>query len=439
MKLYRKYILKVIISAVCLFASYLHAQESNEWINSDVATFRQYTNMEWDSLIETGNRYIEAGVDYYYLRVRLGIAYYNKQRYVRAKNHFIKALDFNPTDQVSLEYLYYSNLFTGNDFEAKIIGNRLNPIRKEELGIKNRVIEGVSADFTYSSTPEKSIPTLDKPANGIQQVPRYFTNSSVAFKHMPWKRFKLMEGYTFMYKNSLYRTSENNTNSQLYKSHIFQNQIYISGIYYPAKGMHLLAAWHGIYVSVPNTTVTGNAPGRKQQLTSYSTFSNYSYSLGLAQSLGYLDFGYTYTGAELNTFKQNQHTLNLGIYPFGNLNLYVLSRLIFLDDDMHPNNPALIFGETIGIKLSKVIWIEGHLLAGEIRNMSDYGSYIVYNDVNTLKLKTGASILFPLKSGLTISLRANFHQSESEFSDPTIFNKINYTSTSITGGLSWNF
>jgi hypothetical protein len=129
----------------------------------------------------------------------------------------------------------------------------------------------------------------------------------------------------------------------------------------------------------------------------------------------------------------------VGIYPFGNLNLYALSRVIFLDDKTKPNSPAIIFGETIGIKLGRNIWVEGHLLAGEIRNMSDYGSYIVYNDVNTLKLKTGVNVLFPFKSGLTISLRSNFHRSESTFTDPTIMNKIYYTSTSITGGLSWNF
>jgi hypothetical protein len=424
----------------CLFSAPLKAQENNDWINSDIATYRQYINMEWDSLIELGNQNINAGVDYYYLRVRMGIAYYNKQRYVRAKKHFTKALEYNPTDQVTLEYLYYSNLFFGNDYEAKIIGNQLNTARKEELGIKNRVIEGMSADFTYSSTPEKSIPPLiSQSAAGIQQIPRYFTNTAVTLKHMPWKRFKLMESYTFMYKNSLYSSKENGSSNQLYTNHILQNQFYISGVYYPAKGLQLSGAWHSIFVSLPNTTVTGNGQGRQQQVTTYSTFSDYTYSIGALQSFGYLDFGYTYTGAELNNFKQNQHTLNVGIYPFGNLNLYALSRVIFLDDKTKPNSPAIIFGETIGIKLGRNIWVEGHLLAGEIRNMSDYGSYIVYNDVNTLKLKTGVNVLFPFKSGLTISLRSNFHRSESTFTDPTIMNKIYYTSTSITGGLSWNF
>lgn len=122
-----------------LLSTGIKAQENSDWIKSDISTYRQYVNMQWDSLIAEGNQYIEKGVDYYYLRIRLGIACYVKQNYVGAIGHLNKALELNPGDQLTIEYLYYSNLYRGNDFEAKIWGNRLASPRKEELGIKKTI------------------------------------------------------------------------------------------------------------------------------------------------------------------------------------------------------------------------------------------------------------------------------------------------------------
>lgn len=430
--------LKYLRLALLLLLTFnLKAQENTDWINSDISTYRQYMNLQWDSLINEGNQYIEKGIDYYYLRARLGVAYYVKQNYVKALKHFKKALELNPGDQFTIEYLYLANLYNGDDFEAKIYATQLTPARKQELGIKNRFIEGYSADVTYSFTPDKKINIMNNSsASGIQQIPNSFTNANLTLKEMPGKRLKLVEGYTFLYKNSDYYEKTTSSND-LYSNYILQNQIYASAIYYPGKGWQIAAAYHPLWVSIPITTAPGNGQGKKS-VKSYSTLSNYSFSGSVSKSFGYFNLGYTYTGSELNYFKQQQHTFNLGIYPLGNLNLYLLNRLIIQNDETFPDTQSFVMGETLGFKVNKHLWAEANLLAGNIRNMSDYGSYIIYNDANALKLKSGISLLFPLNSGKIISIRANYSNGESNFSDATINNTIKYSSVSITGGISWN-
>jgi tetratricopeptide (TPR) repeat protein len=415
----------------------LKAQENTDLVKSDISTYRQYMNLQWDSLISEVNQYLEKGIDYYYLRARLGVAYYMKQNYVKAIRHFNKALEMNPEDQFTIEYLYYASLFKGDDFEAKLFADKLSPARRQELGIKNRFIEGYSADVTYSFTPDKKLETVNNSSvTGVQQIPNSFTNANLTLKEMPGKRLKLVEGYTFLYKNSDYYNKTTSAND-LYSSHILQNQFYASAIYYPARGWQIAGAYHQILVSIPATTSTGNGQGKKRE-TTYSTLSNYSFSGSLTKSFGYFDLGYTYSGSELNYYKQQQHTFNIGIYPLGNLNLYLLNRFIIQNDETFPGTKSFIAGETFGVKINKHLWAEANLLAGNIRNMSDYGSYIIYNDVNPLKLKSGISLLFPLSSGKIISIRANYASAESNFSDANINNTIKYSSVSITGGISWN-
>lgn len=253
---------------------------------------------------------------------------------------------------------------------------------------------------------------------------------------MPGQRFKLTEGYTFLYKNSDYYNKTTSSNDS-YSSYILQNQFYLAATFYPFKGWQLMAAYHQLLVSIPVTTTTGNGQGRRSA-TSYSTISNYSFSGSIAKTFGYFDLGYAITSSELNNYKQRQHTFNAGVYPLGNLNLYLLNRIILQNDKTLPDKQSLIFGETLGVKVTKHFWAEANLMAGNIRNMSDYGSYIIYNDLNTIKLKTGISLLFPLNTGKIISLRVNYADAESNFSDNTINNSIKYSSLSITGGISWN-
>lgn len=426
-----------ILTVLLVFTIHLKSQENPDLINSDISTYRQYMNMQWDSLIDEGNRYIKKGIDYYYLRARLGVAYYVKQNYVKAIKHFKKARELNPGDQFAIEYLYLANLYYGDDFEAKIYASQLTPARKQELGIKSSFIEGYSADVTYSFSPDKKISAVNNLAvSGVQQLPNNFTNANLTLKEMPGKRIKLVEGYTFLYKNSDYY-EKTGSSSDFYSSYILQNQVFASAIYYPGKGWQIVAAYHPIWISIPYTTTAGNGQGRKSA-TSYSTLSNYSFSGSIAKSFGYFNLGYTYTGSELNYFKQQQHTFNFGIFPLGNLNLYLLNRFIFQDDKTFPDTKSFVVGETLGFKVNKHFWAEANLLAGNIRNMSDYGSYIIYNDVNTLKLKSGVSLLFPLNSGKIISIRANYANGESNFSDASINNTVKYSSVSITGGISWN-
>ena len=105
---------RLIIFILMLFLSgSILAQDQMSFAELDKKTFDLYEKNSWKELRDLGKQGLENGTDYYYLRMRIGIAEYKLRRYTTACKHFRKALEFNTNDPAALEYLYYSLLFSG--------------------------------------------------------------------------------------------------------------------------------------------------------------------------------------------------------------------------------------------------------------------------------------------------------------------------------------
>jgi len=86
-------------------------------------TYQLYNEENWYQLTEVGQEAVKNGLDYFYLRIRMGIAYFHLKNYRKAATHLEKALDFNGADASALEYLYFigeTNVSKVEEFEASV-------------------------------------------------------------------------------------------------------------------------------------------------------------------------------------------------------------------------------------------------------------------------------------------------------------------------------
>lgn len=113
-------------------------------------SYQLYLDKDWAGLIDFGNTSVSKGFDYYYLRLRLGIAYYEKKNYIAALPQFQKALTFNSGDELCQEYIYYCYLFTGRYDEARWYSKQFNESLKDKIGILNQ--RGVSVVILEGGT-----------------------------------------------------------------------------------------------------------------------------------------------------------------------------------------------------------------------------------------------------------------------------------------------
>ena len=88
---------------------------------------------QWEELAEYGELAISKGFDYYYLRLRVGVAHYELRKYLYAIPHFKKALLFNPASEIASEYLHYCYLFTGKEMQAGDVYERASDKLKARI------------------------------------------------------------------------------------------------------------------------------------------------------------------------------------------------------------------------------------------------------------------------------------------------------------------
>ena len=94
----------VLLFILMLSCSGIEAQEKISFADLDSASLELFQQGQWKELKDIGLKGIDAGFDYYYLRMRMGIACYKLENYEKASKHFSRALEFNDNDPAALEY-----------------------------------------------------------------------------------------------------------------------------------------------------------------------------------------------------------------------------------------------------------------------------------------------------------------------------------------------
>ncbi len=138
----------VILYTFLIFSINLVAQEESSYLTVDKETYSQYLQANWKELIKTGKLSLKNEVDFYYLQVRMGIAYYELKKYRNAIPYFENARKQNTENELVNEYLYYSYLFSGRSFDARKLSGTFTDKLKTKLGIKVKpIISALNIDL----------------------------------------------------------------------------------------------------------------------------------------------------------------------------------------------------------------------------------------------------------------------------------------------------
>ena len=88
------------------------------FLTVEAKTYAQFLGQFWDELVVTGEKALNKHIDYYYLRLRLGVAYFQLNKFRQAEKQFNKAMKFNNEDPFLKEYLYFTYLKNGHYEQA---------------------------------------------------------------------------------------------------------------------------------------------------------------------------------------------------------------------------------------------------------------------------------------------------------------------------------
>ena len=143
--------MRYLVLIFLILSAFSHAQKTVSFAGIDSASYVQFINNDYLALKKTTKKALREKVDFYYLRMRIGILAYNKQNYDLAIKHLEVAYGMNPADTTAQEYLYYSYLFSNRVENANKLASTFSLDLQLKIGYTVKKIDSFSiglADFT---------------------------------------------------------------------------------------------------------------------------------------------------------------------------------------------------------------------------------------------------------------------------------------------------
>jgi hypothetical protein len=396
-------------------------------------------------------------VDYYYLRLRLGIAYYNIGNFRLAEHHLMKALSFNKDDDTAKEYLYYSYIFSNQSQEAYYLSAGFSSSLESKLQTgNNQFVETVYLETgpTFSNNIETNESKPGEALNNLYYLEKdlnddkYYSHLGLRMNLSQNITWYLGYGYLNISKlKQIYRTdiivNGNNFRTDLFSHYyqIYQHSIYGNLGILIQPGFSISPAYHLIHVNYSTIYPDVFRPPFAQRgvIKRDTAFFNQIVSLRISKSFKRIELGISGSWSDLNNEIQYQLGGILTWYPMGNLNLYSTSTLT---GAWQGNITKPVFDQLIGGKIMKRMWIEGNITFGEMLNFNEKNAFVIHNSGDKIKFRTGINFIVLLSEKLELSIRYNYLKEEgyaytNSVSEGSKIEPLHYQNNTIIGGLKW--
>lgn len=446
----------LIIILFLFVAGLANAQLKIDFRRVDSSMYHASISENWNEVIRVGKEALHHDIDYFYLRMRMGLAYFNKQHYRNSAEQMEKAIEFNPEDPLTREYLYYALIYSGQNDEAARASSSWDQSFKKEKGIKNR--KGVEGIYLETG-PEFSNNFDDNKMGKLPQQFRYreqdlygnsyYSQLGINLNINPHITMSAAYSNLIISRQVSVQYKWGETDSVVsYDYNVRQNSFYLNGKILLAKGWSLTPAIHYIHVKTEDISIgllvpIGSQDAKYDILHLGYSFNNMVWSLALNKQIAVFDLGIFASYSNLNNMTQLQFGFSATYYPFGNLNFYGNTTIKGLFEE---HDPRPVSSQMLGVKVSNFLWIEGLGVFGNLRSTNESNAFVVYNITDDINLKAGLNLIFVISPSVQLSLRYQYLQKEggrTEYSTDlpegqrTI--KLKYTNQNIIGGLKWTF
>jgi hypothetical protein len=377
-----------------------------------------YQAGNWKELIRFANEALSQGIDYYYLRIRAGVACFETKRYMKAALHFEIALSFSENDFVAGEYLYGCYMELNRSSEAYKIYDKLPASSKEKLNKNLPKLRLVSIEegLINSNQMEKTENLdLDGEDNlygeaDITQEGNYFSAGL---------------GWGFRQGNSVFGSYSNvtlnkdkiaeigDTISLDDQYRLKQHQVYLSGNIPLGKGYSVLPAFNMVMGSYEQVMpqLKDDSSGYIFPLQEFS-YTDYIGYLSVTKDFNIVQITLSAAYSNLNDKQQFQAGFQALVYPFGNLNLYSSSKLMnHMNDGVH----HILFEQMVGTRFTRNLWAEVNATFGTMQNYYEKNAFVVYNIADEIEFKGGANIIYMIYPSWMITLEYIYLQRRGQY------------------------
>ena len=426
---------KQIVCIVLLwFVSTANAQKpSLSFKQVDSTTYALYLKKDWKPIIAMGKKSKAEGIDFYYLKVRMGIAYFNENKMLNAIQLFEEAHTIDSSDVVVQEYLYWAYRYSGLIMESRLFYNKMTEALKEKIKLDLPFVSDVNFNALATNNLDYDEMLLTDASSEIGNFRFIRKNQqmfSLGMSHPLLKRVNLFHQFTLIPTNSVQQENVGGVlENETYKGTEYR--------YYVDVTVSLGNRWYfDTYLNV----ISGNYDNLNVENISSSSKIKYNdvvFGGSLTKASYFIRNNINVSVSNLNGYNQFQAGYSISLYPLGNTLVVPFGSLQYKNQDADSN---VVFTGGLAVKIDKIL-LTGFGIVGNMNNFTANNGAIIYNQPATALNEFGGSFKYfgkhlILKVGYSfMNMEDNYYNDNFEITSRTFrFNQQN-----ITAGITWKF
>jgi hypothetical protein len=436
-----------LISIFIIFLADVHAQEKLNFAEVDKRSYELFEEKKWTELIQFSEEARKQGIDFFYLDVRTGIAWYNQGKYRNAAPWFLKAYANDKSFEWLQEYVYYSLIFSGRQTEAVKYAPYFSDELKKKIGFHEIGVTRLAYETGYSFNPDfesQKTRAFSTEVNlGEDYGEGYFLKNysfhSFDLSHRVAPNFSLNHNLTYIGVN---REAVIDWGGQTTSPiSINQFQYFINPVWVIGKKLNISPSLNLIFGSGDVYAGYINPNLNKAYGLTKNKFNDVVFSTSVWSHYRSFVPGLEFNYGNINDSKFIQLSSWVTYYPLANTKLYITPKVYFKSgtDGFGWNAMGISGGATLG-----KIHLSGQYLFGEMENFVESAGYVIANFPGRSDRKMMGSAFFPLGRKYQFVFRyinQNVIEKYQVYTDGFKSNSLeyNYLKHTITAGISWNF
>lgn len=387
---------RTIIITLLVCAAFDGQGQEQSYKEVESKTHALFTAGKWKELVKIGEK---SSLDYYYLNVRMGVAYYHLNHFYSAEIALKKALAQNNNDYTK-KYLCWTYMMMGENVLSEQLYDQLSESSQKEVTLKKTFIEYLYLEGGVKKTSTTAVGNSQNIFAGLQ--------------HRLGNKLRITHSFNYFTQSTSQYDIKSSQYNVLGAYYFKSSAISAGGIF----GKSVLTEKYQVSQTRPDATVdTQRVVGT---VTSPFTFVYLNYTkkhkrlrfnlnMGYAFQQSTMDYSIGHSaappGAPANSTRQRVQKLDsvvdaaVFILSAGlNFTPKILGDRLSIGTDIYAvinsGSSAVIVKPTIGLRLSNKIWLNANYQTVENTIFADYTNNLIYTDTNLKSQRFSSTLNF---------------------------------------------
>jgi len=421
-----------------LFVLNSYAQKSSFSFKAvDSISYALFLKQDWKTLIELGKDAKSEGINFYYLKVRMGISYFKKGKMLIAMKYLEEAYELNQYDVVVQDYLYWTYRYTGMFLESDVFYKKMDEELKADLNHKLHIVSAIDVGVVATNNVDYDAMLSENNISSSYNsrvLPKNYQLYMLGLNHRFSNSTNFYHRITVMpvasvlqqnVNNAIVNSSFQGTETRYYADATFalQNKWYLDTY---------LGLFFGSFDEFDFTSITPVNANNKTKYTDVlfgASVSKLCYYFRNTANISYSNLG---------VFDQFQVGYTLSLYPFGNTLLVPFGSVQYQNESTDSLNEShLVYTGGLSIN-TKNVTLTAYVNSGEMHNFNSNNGAVIYNQ-SAIGLNEYGAILRLHLNKATVKVGYSFMNMEDYYFSEELTQTIyKFNQQNLIAGFTWN-